>query len=67
MPTVVMRNTVRLPTGEVHVHEAVDHPSLEQLDAYVADARTRWASVEVTHDSDAGPGGQDDTTTKDAT
>jgi hypothetical protein len=30
-----------------HRHEAVDRVPVEDLDAYVADARTRWASVVV--------------------
>lgn len=37
-------------------HQAVDYVLLEELDAYVEDARTRWQHVEV-GDVDAGPGG----------
>ncbi len=38
-------------------HEAVDYVNPEFLDAYVADARTRWQSVTVSDEPDAGPGG----------
>ncbi len=39
------------------VHEAVDYVRPDHLDAYVADARTRWQSVTVSDEPDAGPGG----------
>jgi hypothetical protein len=38
-------------------HEAVDYVRPDHLDAYVADARTKWQSVEVSDEPDAGPGG----------
>lgn len=38
-------------------HEAVDYVLPEQLDAYVQDARSRWQSVSVSEEPDAGPGG----------
>jgi hypothetical protein len=38
-------------------HEAIDYVRPDFLDAYVADARTRWQSVEVSDEPDAGPGG----------
>lgn len=59
---VTMRNIV--PAGfdkkgapVVHVHEAVDYVRPDFLDAYVADARRRWQSVEVSREPDAGPAG----------
>lgn len=39
------------------ITEAVDYVRPDILDAYVADARTRWQSVEVSEEPDAGPGG----------
>lgn len=46
--TVVMRNTTHSPDGQItYQHEAVDHVPADQLDAYLTDARTRWASVET--------------------
>ena len=38
-------------------HEAVDYVRPDFLDAYVADAQTRWQIVEVSDEPDAGPGG----------
>jgi hypothetical protein len=40
-------------------HEAVDYVPAAILDAYVADAKTRWAQVVVGDEPDAGPGGID--------
>ena len=60
---VTMRNYVAKPPLKpggrpvVETHEAVDYVNPELLDAYVADARTRWAHVEVSDEPDAGPGG----------
>ena len=42
--------------------EAVDYVRPDFLDAYVADARTRWAQVEVSDEPDAGPAGYDGAT-----
>jgi len=58
---VTMRNFVTT-VGEdgvpqVHVHEAIDYVPPDILDAYVADARTRWQAVSVSEEPDAGPGG----------
>lgn len=39
--------------------EAVDYVRPDFLDAYVADARTRWQVVEVSDEPDAGPAGYD--------
>lgn len=38
-------------------HEAVDYVRPDFLDAYLEDARTKWQSVEVSEEPDAGPGG----------
>jgi hypothetical protein len=49
---------VDTPKGvEAHKHEAVDYVPLEILDAYVADAKTRWQQVTVSEEPDAGPAG----------
>lgn len=60
---VTMRSSVALPPTEDHpdggvaTHEAVDYVRPDFLDAYVADARTRWQVVTVSDEPDAGPGG----------
>lgn len=41
----------------VLTHQVTDYVRPDHLDAYVADARTRWANVEVSDEPDAGPGG----------
>jgi hypothetical protein len=46
----------------VHKHEAVDYVRPDFLDAYVADAQTRWQNVTVSDEPDAGPGGYDGAT-----
>lgn len=38
-------------------HTATDYVRPDFLDAYVADARTRWQTVLVSDEPDAGPGG----------
>lgn len=43
-------------------HEAVDYVRPDHLDAYVTDARTKWSSVTVSDEPDAGPGGYDGAT-----
>ena len=50
---VVMRSTLTGPGGAPVVHEAVD-PRVpdDQLDSYLADARTRWAEVTSTMNRD---------------
>ncbi len=53
---VTMRSIQLTPTGPVE-HKAVDYVRPDHLDAYVADARTRWQVVEVSDEPDAGPGG----------
>lgn len=60
---VTMRNFVTLPPAKpggppgIETHEAIDYVNPEFLDAYVADALTRWADVQVSEEPDAGPGG----------
>jgi hypothetical protein len=59
---VTMRNVLAVPPTEnnpvgVANIEATDYVLPEHLDAYMADARTRWAVVEVSDEPDAGPGG----------
>lgn len=43
-------------------HEAVDFVRPDILDAYLADARTRWQTVEVSDEPDAGPAGYEGAT-----
>lgn len=55
---VTMRSVFALPDGSLATHEATDHIATADLDAYVADARTRWQAVIVAdqpdlHDADA--------------
>lgn len=58
---VTMRNFVTTVDADgapqMHTHEAVDYVRPDFLDAYVADAKTRWQSVTVSDEPDAGPGG----------
>lgn len=58
---VTMRSTVAIPGG-VAEHVAVDYVRPDHLDAYVADARTRWQVVEVSDVPDAGPAGYEGAT-----
>jgi hypothetical protein len=53
----VTMTTVEMRDGVLVKHEAVDHVRPDFLDAYVADARTRWQSVVVSDEPDAGPAG----------
>lgn len=62
MPTdekyrVTMRNITVLPDGESATLEATDYVPSSILDAYVADARSRWQLVEVSDEPDYGPAG----------
>lgn len=59
---VTMRSVTLTPDGVTAVAEAVDYVRPDFLDAYVADARTRWQSVMVSDEPDAGPGGYDGAT-----
>ena len=56
---VTMTTAVALADGSVATHQAVDYVPEDILDAYVADARTRWQSVTVSDEVDHGPGGED--------
>jgi hypothetical protein len=47
---------------EVIEHRVVDYVRPDFLDAYVADAKTKWQSVTVSDEPDAGPGGYDGAT-----
>lgn len=42
--------------------EATDYVRPDHLDAYLADARTKWQLVEVSDEPDAGPGGYEGAT-----
>lgn len=59
---VTMRSATLSADGEVRTNEAVDYVRPDFLDAYVADARTRWQQVTVSDEPDAGPAGYDGTT-----
>lgn len=55
---VSMRNVTLLANGDVANMEATDYVPVDILDAYVADARTRWQFVQVEEDKhDPGPAG----------
>lgn len=54
---VTMRSVSLLPDGTTATMEATDYVRPDHLDAYVADAQTRWQQVEVSEEPDAGPGG----------
>lgn len=54
-----MRSVSALPDGQIATYEATDYVATEHLDAYVADAQTRWQSVTVSEEEDHGPGGAD--------
>lgn len=56
---VTMRSVSLLADGNTATLEVVDYVPVEILDAYVADARTRWAYVGVGEEHDAGPAGDD--------
>lgn len=60
---VTMRSAFLLPDPDkdgkpqVQMTQAVDYVRPDFLDAYVADARTRWQEVSVSDEPDAGPAG----------
>lgn len=59
---VTMRNPMPMPVTEdnpmgIAWVEAVDYVLPEVLDQVVAEAKTKWAVVEVSNEPDAGPGG----------
>lgn len=59
---VTMTTHVADAEGNVHTHVATDYVRPDLLDAYVADARTRWQKVEISDEPDAGPAGYDGAT-----
>lgn len=54
---VTMTTFVALPDGTLEKTQAEDYVRPDHLEAYVADARTRWQTVTVSDEPDAGPGG----------
>ena len=57
---VTMKSVGLSPTGDPLTFEAIDYVPEHMLEAYVADARTRWQAVIVDESGyDAGPGGAD--------
>lgn len=56
---VTMRSAVLLADGKTANLEAVDYVRPDLLDAYVADAESRWQHVSVSPEPDAGPAGYD--------
>jgi len=55
---VTMKSVSLSPDGATTFKtEATDYLRPDHLEAYVADARTRWQSVQVSDEPDAGPGG----------
>lgn len=54
---VTMRSVFLGSDGETYEAKAEDYVRPDLLDAYVADAQTRWQSVQVSEEPDAGPGG----------
>lgn len=54
---VTMTSARALPDGTIATTTATDYVRPDHLDAYVADAKTRWDSVQVSDEVDAGPGG----------
>lgn len=59
---VTMRSVSLAPDGSTQTMQAVDYVRPDFLEAYVTDARTRWQSVEVSEEPDAGPGGYEGAT-----
>jgi hypothetical protein len=54
---VIMRSVMLDQNGDTVLHHAEDYVRPDFLDAYVADAKTKWQSVTVSDEPDAGPGG----------
>ena len=60
---VTMKSIGLSPDGATTLaYEATDYVRPDHLEAYVADARTRWQSVEISDEPDAGPGGYEGAT-----
>jgi hypothetical protein len=56
---VTMKRAVVAADGFTYQYEATDYVLPEDIEAYTADARTRWDYVAVSDEPDAGPGGYD--------
>lgn len=56
---VTMRSVRLDPNGVTITEECIDYVPLAVLEAYMADARSRWQFVEAGSEPDAGPGGVD--------
>jgi hypothetical protein len=54
-----MRNVTLLADGEVGTLEVTDYVPVDVVEAYAADARTRWQYVGVGEEHDPGPAGDD--------
>lgn len=59
---VDMRSVFLNERGDMIEAGCPDYVRPDHLDAYVADARTRWQSVTVSEEPDAGPGGYEGAT-----
>lgn len=62
---VTMTSAVAVLTDDgvrTETHQAVDYVRPDHLDAYLADARSKWQVVEVSDEPDAGPAGYDGAT-----
>lgn len=57
-----MTSVIARPGGVIETHQAVDYVPEDILDAYVADAKTRWQAVDISDDHDPGPAGYDGAT-----
>lgn len=56
---VTMRNVTLLADGNTANLEVTDYVPVDILDAYVADAKTRWQFVDVGTEHDPGPAGDE--------
>lgn len=56
---VTMKSVALASDGQTVETVCEDYVRPDFLDAYVADARTRWQFVSVSEEPDAGPGGYD--------
>jgi hypothetical protein len=54
---VTLQSATLAPDGNVYTTVMTDYVRPDFLDAYVADAQTRWQVVTVSDEPDAGPGG----------
>lgn len=56
---VTMTSVYAMADGSIGKHQATDYVPEDVLEAYVADAESRWQLVEVSDAPDDGPGGAD--------